>query len=84
MSLGGILPLDNLGDATHASVAVDGPVQGAGGLDLAGVSGGAVHAGPLTVGGGASLADPGASVGVSGVHGLVPDSVGGNTGLTLG
>lgn len=67
MSLGGILPLDNLGNVTHGSAGVDaGPLTGGAGLDLTGTSAAGLH-GPagLNAGGDVNLLAQSGHVGVS-------------------
>ncbi|MGA8118111.1 MAG: hypothetical protein WCA46_31145 [Actinocatenispora sp.] len=64
MSLGGMLPLDNLSDVTHGSVTVDGPISGGAGLDLTGTSAAGVHVGNVSAGGDLNVVDHSAHLGI--------------------
>ncbi len=65
MDLGGILPLDNLGNAGAGSVHIDGPISGGAGLDLSqGSAAGGLHVGNVSGGGDISLADHSAHLGI--------------------
>lgn len=90
MSLGGILPLDNLGDVTHGATGFEaGPIHGGAGMDLTGTSAVGVHGpGGVNAGGDVNLAAQSAHLGVgAGGHEVVglgtPGQAGNHLDLTV-
>jgi len=81
MSLGGILPLDNL---THGSTGVEaGPINGGAGVDLSGTNAVGVHAPGVDAGGDLNLVNQSGHLGVNAagheVVGLGTPGAAGNT-----